>query len=359
MRGPGKLLAVLALLTVGLVACGKNGPPVAPELRLPVPPAGVQAFIDERSILVSWTNPGTRLDGTPLRDLVEVKLYRREDEDGAPLKPAMLSSGQVVGYAEIASIPLGSPAPATVEGGAMRWVDTRDLAIGRQYVYVVTAIDSLGRSSPPSERKPITFLATPEPPRNVVVSAGDRRITLAWEAPTAFTDGSPVSGELRYVVLRGAGGEGPLQLITPQPIGATTYADTGLDNDTEYRYAVRSVRVDPRAVAGGPPSAVVAATPAVTTPPRPPSNLVAVPFPGVARLTWRASPESTVALYAVYRAVGAGALIRIGTALAGNTAFADRDVRPGVTYRYAVTAIDSARQPNESARSSEVTVTLP
>jgi fibronectin type 3 domain-containing protein len=66
-----------------------------------------------------------------------------------------------------------------------------------------------------------------------------------------------------------------------------------------------------------------------------------------------------VALYAVYRAAGAGTPVRVGTTLASNTTFVDREVRPGATYRYAVTAIDDSRTPNESERSNEVTVSMP
>jgi predicted small lipoprotein YifL len=354
-----RLLLCLSLLAVAFAGCGKKGPPVAPERRLPVPPADVRASIDERTIVVTWTNPGTRFDGSPLKDLTAVKLFRREDGDGAPLKPAMLSSGRVVGYDEIATIRLDSPAaPATVSGRAVQWVDRQGLVFGHRYVYVVTATDSLGRSSPPSERRPITFLAAPKPAGNVQAVPADRRVTLTWDRPTEFVDETPAAaGELRYLVLRGSGSEGGLAPITAQPIAETSYSDSGLDNDTEYRYAVRALRVDARATAAGPATAVVAATPALTTPPGAPADLVAIASPGAVRLAWRASPEPNVAQYAVYRAMGTGAFIRIGTVLAGVTTFVDRDVRPGTTYRYAVTAIDNARRPNESARSAEVAVT--
>jgi len=43
---------------------------------------------------------------------------------------------------------------------------------------------------------------------------------------------------------------------------------------------------------------------------------------------------------------------------APGTTFTDRDVSPG-TYRYAVTAQDTSVRANESARSNEVTVTVP
>ncbi len=349
----------LALLALVLVACGKKGPPVAPELRLPAPPAGLRVSIDHDSILVSWTNPGSRVDGTPLKDLTEVKLYRREDSDGGPLKPAMLSAGRVVGYDQIATIRLDAPAPATVQGTGVQWVDRQGLVLGHRYVYVLTAIDALGRSSPPSERRPVTFLAAPMPPRDVEAAAGNRQVTVSWRAPAEFTDGSPASGDLRYIVLRGVGSAGPLSVTTPEPLAATSYTETGLENETEYRYAVRVVRVDPRATVTGAPSMVIAATPIETTRPTPPRNLVAVPSSGAVRLAWSRSPEANVALYAIYRAAGADALIRIATTPSGTTTFTDRDVRPGTTYRYAVTAIDNAHRPNESASSNEVAATLP
>ena len=63
-----------------------------------------------------------------------------------------------------------------------------------------------------------------------------------------------------------------------------------------------------------------------------------------------------MAAYAVYRAAAGGELVRIATTVPPGTVYADRDVRPGTTYRYAVTAIDRARRPNESARSNVVSV---
>ena len=159
-------------------------------------------------------------------------------------------------------------------------------------------------------------------------------------------------------MLRGGGTAGALASITPQPVSGTTFTDGGVDNDVDYRYAVRAVRVEPAVTAAGETTATVAAAPARTTPPAAPAGLVAVPSGGAVRLAWNPSPEVDVAAYAVYRAGESGELLRIATALAGSV-YTDRDVRPGATYRYAVTAIDRARKPNESARSNEVTTTAP
>jgi fibronectin type 3 domain-containing protein len=100
----------------------------------------------------------------------------------------------------------------------------------------------------------------------------------------------------------------------------------------------------------------VAAAPGDTTPPSPPNGLVAVPSADAVRLAWNASPEPDVATYAIYRAAGSGEFMRIATTTAPGTVYTDRDVRAGTTYRYAVTALDSARRANESPRSNVVSV---
>jgi hypothetical protein len=76
------------------------------------------------------------------------------------------------------------------------------------------------------------------------------------------------------------------------------------------------------------------------------------------RLTWSASPESDIAAYIVYRAAAGRAFERVGSTRAPTATFVDRDVTRG-TYRYAVTAQDSAVRPNESGRSNEVVVSVP
>ncbi len=359
MRAGTRGALLLLLAASALVACGKKGPPVAPEQRVPAGPTGLRGAVDEQSIVVGWTGPGTRVDGSRLRAIALYKLYRREEADGGAPKSAMLSSGRVVGYDEIAVIRPDSPAPASVQGSSVTWVDRRALSVGRRYVYVVTAEDTLGRSSGPSERLVVPYLAAPKAPRALRASPGDRRISLTWQPPAEMMDGSPAPGDLRYLVLRGAGAEGALAPITPQPLAGTSFTDTGVENDTDYRYAVRAVRVDPAVSASGETSAAVVAAAAGTTPPAAPAGLVAVPSAGAVRLAWNPSASPDVAIYAVYRAGETGDFIRIATTLAGATVYLDRDVRAGATYRYAVTALDKARRPNESPRSNMVSVRVP
>jgi len=350
----------LAVTALALGGCGKRGPIVAPERRLPMPPDSMRAAVEERVIVVSWGNPRVRVDGTRLRDLALVRLFRREEVPGAAPKPAMLSGDRVVGYDEIARIALDAAPPAgvQVQGGMVSFADSAGLSFGRRYVYVTTAEDAIGRSSAPSERLVVTFLAGPAAPLGLAAQAGDKEVRLKWDAPGSFLDGASATGELRYVVLRAAG-DGGLAPVMPAPVAGTTFTDTGLENDTTYRYAVQAVRVDPEGRARGPASAAVGATPVDTTPPSPPARLIAIRASGSVRLAWNASPEEDVTLYAVYRAEGSGAFLPIATTQAITTLYTDRDVQPGRTYRYAVTALDRAQKANESARSNEVSVTVP
>jgi hypothetical protein len=357
--GRGLVLAALCLIAFVGAGCGKKGPPVAPERRLPAAPSGVSASVEADSIVVSWTNPHQRVDGTALRDISLVSLHRRTETPGEPPKSAMVSRGTVVGWDRLAAIKLDAPAPAVVSGRTVRWVDRKDLAFDRRYAYVVTVTDSTGRTSAPSEPLVVTYLAAPQPPRLLAATAGDREVRLTWQPPAGLIDGGGLRGETAYVVLRGAGAEGALNPVMSEPVAGTAYRDTGLANDTAYRYVVRAVRRDGGISAYGEPSAVVTATPVDSTPPAPPTSLMAIPSEAAVRLTWTGSVSDDVAVYAVYRAVGGGAFLRIATTPAINIVYTDRDVKRGERYRYAVTALDRARTPNESVRSNEAVVTIP
>jgi len=359
VRAGARAALLLLLAASALVACGKKGPPVAPELRVPAGPVGLRGAVDEQSIVVSWTGPGERVDGSRLRSVALYRLHRREEAPNGPPKSAMLSSGRIVGYDEVATIRPEAPAPATVQGTSVTWVDRRALAFGRRYVYVVTAEDALGRSSAPSERLIVPYLAAPKAPHGLRASPGDHRVSLSWQPPAELIDGSPAPGELRYLVLRGAGAEGALAQITPQPVAGTTYTDEGVANDSDYRYAVRAVRVEAAVSATGESSATVAVAPVDTTPPAAPAALLAVPAAGAVRLAWNPSASPDVAAYAVYRAGETGELMRIATVQAVSTVYLDSDVRAGTTYRYAVTALDRARRANESAQSNVISVRVP
>ena len=352
-----RLVGAAAIVLV-LAACGRVGPPVAPQLREPQPATQLTAVAGEGLIELSWINPTRRVDNSVIRDLVLVRVFRAEDSGSGEAKSALRSRGQIAGYDEIATVRLAAPAPATVDGSRVVLPDRQGLAYGRRYTYVLLVEDGQGRLSPPSARLSVMYIAPPAPPEHVEATAGEGEVQLRWKAPDRLVDGSPVQGAITYEVARATGTEGPSRAITAAPVGDTAFTDRGLVNDQAYAYAVRALRTDGSGRARGPLSSPVTATPLDITPPAPPRDLVAVVAGADVRLSWAASPDPDVARYVVYRTDARGAVTRVGSAVPPSTTLVDPSVPPG-SYRYVVTAHDASARANESAHSDEARVTVP
>src|SRR5204862_4618110 len=129
------------------------------------------------------------------------RLFRVEDAGAGSPRAAMLRHDRVVGYTEIAVFPLHEEA-AALRGRRIAYVDREGLAYGHRYTYVVTTADAAGRTSAPSPRVSITYIAAPEPPRALQAEAGDRLARLHWQPPATLVDGSAVTTPLEYEVLR-------------------------------------------------------------------------------------------------------------------------------------------------------------
>jgi predicted small lipoprotein YifL len=368
----GRARAALALgltLPLTLAACGKRGPPVAPERRLPAAVQDLQAAVEGSGVRLVWTLPRIRVDRSALKDLRRAEVYRRL-EDGAPespARPALVTFGGlfgpppgVSGFDRVASILLAEPgAGAQIQGPQVTYTDAADLVFGRRYTYVVVAIDDQGRPSPPSNRVVVAVVAPPTAPVGLQAQAGDGQVRLTWDAPASLVDGSPAPEDLVYDVFRATGsGEPGGRPINPEPLVARQFVDLTARNDETYRYAVRA-RLGP----GGPqsrPSAVVTAVPEDATPPAQPRGLVAVLAGTSIRLAWQAVSDTDLAGYHVYRSTTAGrGYARLTAAPQTATTYVDTDVRPGQTYYYVVTAVDRARRANESVPSPEVSATRP
>jgi len=357
-RGALAPLLIAALLGAALGACGRKGPPVAPERRVPQPVTDLRGVIREGGIELTWSLPGHRVDNTRLLDLDTARVFRVDDAGQGEPRSALLTHGRVAGYTEIGAVRLADPPSPLVQNGRVVFADRRDLAVGRRYTYVVVTSDVQGRTSPPSPRLSLTFVAPPRPPDALRAEPGERQVRLSWQAPTRFTDDTPVTGPLVYEILRAPAPDAPLVPVTRTEPGTTSMTDRGLENDRDYSYAVRAIRQDSTTVAEGEASPRVAATPTDVTPPAAPTDLVAIPSERAVRLLWTPNTDPDLAGYVVYRAAGGGSWIRVGSVRAPATTFTDRDLEPGI-YRYAVTAQDTSVRANESPHSNEVSVTVP
>jgi hypothetical protein len=351
-------LLTAALLVVPLAACGRTGAPVAPEQRVPQAVADLAGTVRAGGIEVTWSVPRRRVDNSRLFEPGIARLFRVEDSGQGEPRPALLVDDRIAGYTPIADVRLADPPSPLVQGGRVTYPDRRGLVVGRRYTYVVVTTDAQGRTSPPSRRLTLTYLAAADPPGDLRAEAGERQVRLTWQPPARLSDGSAATAPLAYEILRAPSPAAPLARVAITEPGATSATDAGLENDRTYYYAVRAIRREGIATAEGEATGRVAAIPQDLTPPAAPTNLVAIPSVGTVRLSWTPSGDADVAGYVVYRAAGAGPLQRIGSTRVPATTFTDRDM-PAGAYRYAVTAQDASARANESARSNEASVTVP
>lgn len=352
------IVAGIALGSMALAACGRKGPPVAPQTRLPQPVNDLTAVERTGGIEVAWTVPRRRADNSRIIDPGVARLYRVEDAGKGDPRAAILDGERVRGYTEIATFRLQEPLSPYLHGNRIVYLDRQGLTYGRRYTYVATTSDAQGRTGPLSARVSVLYIAPPELPRGLRAEAEEGRVRLSWQAPAALVDGEPITDPLTYEVLRATDPVAPPTPVGRTAPGSTSFEDRGVQNDQTYYYAVRAIRSSGTATASSEPGEPVAATPTKTTPPAPAADLAAVASRGEVRLSWKPSPAPDVALYIVYRAARGVPPMRVGSVRPPATTFLDRNV-PSGTYRYTVTAQDASARANESAPSNEVTVSVP
>ena len=130
-----------------------------------------------------------------------------------------------------------------------------------------------------------------------------------------------------------------------------SYTDNMIDYDKTYEYMIQSIEKTTPGYAESDLSDVTTIKPMDKFPPAVPVGVTAVPGTRTIELVWNRNTEKDFAGYRIYRD---GKRITEGLAA---PAFTDRDVQPRVTYRYEVSAVDTAG--NESSRSPAVEATIP
>lgn len=185
----------------------------------------------------------------------------------------------------------------------------------------------------------------PGTPSGLSAVAGDGRIDLSWDAGS--------DGDLAgYNVYRTQTAGDTGAIINAGLISGTSYADVGLSNGTAYFYRIEAV--DTSGNLSG-LSAQASATPiGDTTAPAAPTGLAAAAGDNRVDLTWNANGESDLDGYHVYSVAG-GTYTQLTTAPISATSYADTGLSAGVSYSYAVSAVDNSG--NESPTSAVVSAT--
>ena len=208
--------------------------PVAPA---PGAPSAPTAAFDDKAITLTWTPaPDAKvapappadggLDSRPFGPVVPPTRYNVYAAD-APAATATAPGS------ESRPVPLNE-APLTTPTYAVAGI-----TFGAERCFVVRALDAVegtdveGPASPAGCVTPLDTFPPPAPSALEAV-AGSGVVSLIWEAVEA----PDLAG---YLVFRGTAPGEPATLLTPQPIGATSFEDRGVTAGVRYVYVVVAV----------------------------------------------------------------------------------------------------------------------
>jgi hypothetical protein len=244
-------------------------------------------------------------------------------------------------------------------------------------LYVVQGVSSKRHSGQPSARVAVPLLEAPAAARAGATPPtwNETSVTVTWQPPASTSDEEP---GVRYNVYAVPAAGSPsasakppadkpasataddARVVAPaplnaQPLNATTFVRDGAAPGKEQCFVVRSVLTVGLAQIESEPSDPICVTPRDVFPPAAPKNLQAVGSTGVVNLIWDANTEADLAGYLVLRGEAPGDTLQpVTPAPIKETRYQDRAVKPGVTYFYAIVAVDRATPPNRSAASSRV-----
>lgn len=231
---------------------------------------------------------------------------------------------------------------ATVPTNVSYYTDS-NISNGHSYVYRVFATKG-GESGRPRDSFPVEFLY---PTGLQVKGISDSEVELTWTYP--YTNKIPETN-FQTVIERRSEGSNTWQTIATVPGSQNSYTDTGLNEASRYYYRIRAVTSV---------SAIYLYYPSTSTG-QYVSTLLKAPLNVKAEITSTESVKiswtdvSTKETgYRIERKKGNGAFVRIGSTLANETSYIDRNVENGQQYTYRVVPISTSFS---GTQSEEVTV---
>jgi predicted small lipoprotein YifL len=410
-------ISVLLASLVLLAACGKKGPPLAPLNMAPEAPATVVArrlgdtvylqmkvpsksaagtgpyTVDHLNVYAVTLAPGSVLPSArdllkpehvvakiPIAPPIDPEAAEPETPDKRPRPGAAVTfvetltpearvpqqitkppKAEKAAKAAAPSAPL-APVPAPPVPGAAPVPPAPEGLLVLTRLYVIQGVSSNRRAGLPSPRVAVPLLAAPGParPGTTAPTWNETSVTVTWQPPASTSDEAPgVLYNVYAVPAAGSGSTGvPVEAPVPlneKPLEVTTFSHDGAEAGKAQCFVVRSVAAVGTATIESDPSDPICVTPRDTFPPAAPKNLQGVGSTGVINLIWDANTEADFGGYLVLRGEAPGDTLQPLTPQPiRETRYQDRSIRAGVTYVYAVVAVDRATPPNRSAPSNRV-----
>ncbi|MEM3445563.1 MAG: fibronectin type III domain-containing protein, partial [Thermoplasmata archaeon] len=226
-------------------------------------------------------------------------------------------------------------------GAQYSYTDT-NITSGTEYFYAISAVNGYGEGILSDVVSAKAFWV-PGKVQYLEAICGNATVTLTWYPPLS-DGGSPI---LKYNIYRGLN-ESNLTKIAE--VINTNYTDKNLKNGVSYYYAVSAENA-----AGEGERVIVSGTPFTV-----PGKILQVSVVSKilqVSLEWSKPDDggSPITGYRIYR-WAEGEEERLLAEISGeNTSYMDLTVKPGKTYHYRVSAVNSA---GEGEKSEEITVTV-
>jgi len=302
----------------------------------------VHCFPDR--VVLKWETPLSNTDGSPLKDVSGFKVYRADQKTGEECDDCPHEKKMR------ANIDYQAPTNAVIKGRDVTYVD-KAVSIGNTYIYSVTVYNFKGREGTPSPDITVVLDEPPASPQAVRAELSAAGVYLNWNAPLT------PAGIRGYRVYRAESDKAE----DMQAIGGTKWAETSFrDKDVRqgktYYYQVRSLRISRGIPYESFPSQTVTVEVARLAFPAP-ENVDTAPVDDGIRVYWdRVTVPDTAVHYNVYRSESGGIFSKVNREPLEGSAFVDRDVTQGKTYRYAVTAFPEGKPDEESSRTASEAV---
>jgi hypothetical protein len=193
------------------------------RVTLSIPPGNPDGFMatsGDARVMLNWTSPSKRIDGSELTDLRGYNIYRGREKGvygDTPVNPGLILS--------------------------QTYTD-QGLENNKPYYYIIKAVNTLTppwNEGPPSAEISVTpqKMTPPDPPKRLIAVPAEGKIFLTWDENKE----PELAGYKVYRSLRPKTG---FILLTPAAIIKTTFTDTDVSPKIKYYYRVTVVDNAPK-----------------------------------------------------------------------------------------------------------------
>ena len=377
---------ILILSSFFLSLCGKKGPIYPPQIKIPNIVETFKAIQRGDIIVLTWRNPATYIDGSPITEIagVLIKVMEEELKEGMTLadmsEKIFLEEAKtlVLIPAEKFSDYQTDGEDETVKYTYMYHFELKDIG-EKRFTFAIRIIDKRGKISDLSDFEDLELKIAPMPPTGLSIVVYQDNIELKWKAPVKNIDQS-ISSDLiicycsyssflsiftislsenridGYNIYRLTEGKEP-EKRNSSNVKNIYFNDKLFKFGNRYIYFVRASAAGISPLLESVDSETIEVIPKDTFPPLPPKELSAVAGDSFITLIWESNQEKDLAGYKVWRKSQAETKYRLITPeLVESNSYLDSQVKDNIRYEYVITACDISG--NESEKSQPVSLVI-